>query len=70
MTKDEPFQMRELVDCIFYLNEFFDDMDKISFWMMTENPHLGNISPFDLFTRGRGHKVLAFVKNALEENKI
>ena len=64
------FEMRELVDCIFYLHEFFDDIDKIAVWMMLPNPHLGNASPFALFQRGRGHKVLAFVKNALEENKI
>lgn len=67
---DDKFQMRELVDCIFYLHDFFDDLDKVSAWMMVKNPHLGNVTPMDLFMRGRGHKVLAFVKGALEENKI
>lgn len=67
---DQPFQMRELIDCILRLQDFFNNKEKVSAWMTCKNPHLGNTSPWNLFQRGRGHKVLAFVKGALEENKI
>lgn len=67
---EQKFQMREMVECVLCLHDFFQDMDKVSAWMMIKNPHLGNVSPWDLFERGRGHKVLSFVKGALEENQL
>jgi hypothetical protein len=58
--------MMNLSETIVLLLEFFKlDNGKASLWMITENPNLGNAVPFDLFTRGRGHKVLEFVKQEL-----
>jgi hypothetical protein len=62
--------VEQLIQTIRLLEEFFDaDADKISLWLMTKNPHLGNIEPMEFFLRGRGKKVFKFAENALEENK-
>lgn len=68
---DQPFQIKEYAECVNLLNDFFQgDINKVSAWMNCINPHLGNTSPFYLFQCGRGHKVLAFVKGALEDNEL
>ena len=55
------------------LADFFkDDPAKITYWLLTENPHFGGVSPAELIAiRGEKglQKVAAFVKGALEENK-
>lgn len=63
-------ELADLVQLIRLLDEFFDSDDlKVSVWLSTKNPHLGESKPIDLFLKGRGHKVLAFARNAIDENK-
>lgn len=45
------------------------DDDKAYFWMVTPNPNFGGSSPYNLILCGRSHKVLAFIENAITENK-
>lgn len=66
MTLESMMQLQETI-CLL-LEHFKKDPGKSALWMMTPNPSLGNSVPFEFFLRGRGHKVLSFVKNALEEN--
>jgi len=61
----------QLIDILVNLHCCFgpDALDKIRFWMMTKNPHFGFISPVRLLAKGRGHKVLQFIEQALDDNK-
>jgi len=60
----------QLVKSIDLLTAFFQgNKDKVAAWLSTKNPNLGKTTPLDLFFRGRGHKVLLFIKSSLEENK-
>lgn len=62
---------KQLVEAICLLNEFFeDDYEKIVIWLEIENPLLGNVAPVDLFARGRGHKVIAFIRSQLDDNGL
>jgi len=65
MTTEE---MKDLIRSLELLKLFFNDDEKVAFWMTTENPHLGEAKPFNLFLRGRGHKVKAFIEASIEEN--
>lgn len=57
------------IEIVILLHVFFQDVIKINRWLNTPNPLLGNSSPISLVKVGRGEKVLAFIKNALDENK-
>lgn len=57
-------ECRELV-----LESFDGDTVKTDIWFYTKNPHLGHIAPVELIHRGLGDKVMAFITNAIEENK-
>lgn len=60
----------ELLEANCLLLAFFHgDAEKIATWMTTKNPNFGGGIPLQLFMMGRGHKVLAFIKNAIDENK-
>jgi hypothetical protein len=48
---------------------FFGDDDKVDTWLNSSNANFGGCTPMKLFQADRGHKVLAFVENALEENE-
>ena len=48
---------------------FFGDDDKVNTWLNSSNMNFGGCTPMKLFQADRGHKVLLFVENALEENK-
>lgn len=57
----------ELTICIDLLKGFFkDEPEKVNIWMTTPNPLLGNVVPMDMIDRGRGHKLIQFIKNCLE----
>lgn len=63
-------QMVYIVECIKLVDTFFkNDSNKTAAWMKAKNPLLGESSPIMLILRGRGHKVLAFIKSQLDENK-
>lgn len=55
----------------FLLLEFFKgDTSKVSEWLRVKNPLLGNISPDRMMKLGRSDKLLEFIKNAIDDNKI
>jgi hypothetical protein len=57
------FEMRDLV-----LDFFKGDNLLAALWWRTPNSLLGNIKPDDMVIIGREDKLLAFVKNQLEDN--
>lgn len=51
------------------LIEFFKgDQEKIKLWLDSDNLNFGGSSPGLLMNNGRAHKVLAFIKAAIDEN--
>ena len=58
----------QVAEAIELLDAFFKDEVKTNAWFNIENPLLGNCTPMELFIRDRGHKVLSFIKNAIDEN--
>ncbi len=59
-----------LLDIFELVLPFFDgDEKKTAIWMLTENPHLGGISPIDLWNFGKGKKLIKFIENRLSENE-
>ena len=64
-------EMQDLLESIKLVQDFFTlNPEKTALWFTLENPLLGNVKPIDLFFRGRGHKVLSFIKNSIDENKL
>jgi len=62
--------VKEMMEALTLLNTFFQgDQTKIHAWMTTPNPLFGETTAIRLILMGRGHKVLAFMKNAIEENQ-
>lgn len=53
-----------LVETIVELHAIFNDISKVTFWMNTKNLNFGGFSPITLISKGRGQKVLEFVKGA------
>lgn len=47
----------------------YDDF-KLFNWFNTENPHLGNVSPFRLIEQYRQEKLIKFIESALSENEL
>jgi len=60
--------MIDLIDSIQMVHDIFDDNEKVARWFITKNPHLGMAIPIEFFMNGRGHKVLKFIKGAMDEN--
>jgi hypothetical protein len=50
------------------LYKFFKDEKKVKAWLNLKNLNFGGFAPIDLIKRGRAHKVLEFINNALDEN--
>lgn len=59
----------ELIDIICKVNCFFENYDKTLLWMKSKNNNFGGCSPLDLINRGRSHKVVEFINDALDSNK-
>ena len=59
----------QLVEIIVKVNSILNDYNKTRAWLTTKNLNFGDISPMRLIERGRGHKVLEFIDDALFENK-
>lgn len=51
-------------------NFFRDEPHKVSIWMKTVNPLLGDITPIDMINNGRVQKLLKFVETQIAENKM
>lgn len=53
------------------LDVFFQgNFKKTDTWIRTYHPLLGNQRPWDMINEGREKKLLKFIKNAIEENKL
>lgn len=68
IKKEQRRLVIESTECtrkiIFYLNDFFDnDQQRIYLWLTTENPSLGNVTPFDMIKLGREKKLLEFIED-------
>lgn len=48
---------------------FPDEPAKVEWWLMTRNPHFGDISPYALIRLGRTHKVVQFIEAAKRDNE-
>lgn len=57
------------IDIIIGVHCFFNDIEKVHFWLHLENPNLGGATPVHLMRSGRSKKLLKWINNALEENK-
>ena len=57
---------QQLIEIIVELYAFFNDYEKIYFWLYTKNLNLGGSQPIALIKRGRGNKVLEFIKSSHE----
>ena len=65
LLKDHVFTSPEYLEIVVLLHAFFNDFEKMHLWLTTENPHFAHSTPAQLIIRGRGHKVLSFINNAL-----
>lgn len=68
LLKDHVFTSPEYLEIVVLLHAFFDDFEKMHHWLIFENLNFGGSTPAQLIIRGRGHKVLSFINNALREN--
>lgn len=61
-------ETKMIVEIVCRVNDFFRDYEKSATWLNTPNLNFGNLAPLFLIGVGRGHKVLAFIKDAREGN--
>ncbi|MES2215627.1 MAG: hypothetical protein V4485_06450 [Pseudomonadota bacterium] len=62
-------QVSTPMECYRLVGEFFKkDKEKTKLWFESKNPLLGNISPEDMLSIGRGWKLLKFIQNQMEGN--
>ncbi len=62
LNDDERLEIAEI------LAKAFKDPKKIALWMMSNNPNFG-ASPCVMIALGRGHKVLSFMRAAINQNQ-
>jgi hypothetical protein len=65
MKHEEIEFMNEAINL---LQDFFKNDVKVDKWLNSPNLNFGGATAINLFLNGKGHKVLLFVKNALDEN--
>lgn len=58
-----------VVEAIHELHSIFHDNEKVVWWLATRNPNFGLMRPIELFQKGRGHKVLKFIRTAKLETE-
>lgn len=72
MSKDTSWHTyldSNTVEIITLVDKFFKgDHGKTALWMSTDNLNFGGTSPNKLIKMNRGHKVLQFIKTALDED--
>ena len=60
---------KEQVEAIVLVNEFFKgDAAKVAAFFNTPNLNIGGAKPNQMFERGRGHKLVQWIKSQLESN--
>ena len=59
------------IECYMLVFEFFNkNLEKTALWFRTPNRNFGGSSPHTLIDKGRADKLLLFIKNAIDENKL
>lgn len=66
--KNSEKTMESIAEISEMLFEFFKDNMKVSYWMNTKNPLLGNVSPMSMILIGRVEKLKSFIKSQLAED--
>ena len=64
--------MKTLIDVMIFghVYEYFGgNAEKTVAWMTTENPLLGNVTPYKMMEDGRSEKLLEWVEQQLSENR-
>lgn len=67
LDKEQSQLYREINSILF--DVFHGSLSKIEKWWHTGNPNFGGSSPKYLLVMGRGHKILALIKEVMEESK-
>jgi hypothetical protein len=61
---------KNMVEAIVRAYLFFQDYGKARVWLCSKNLNFGGFSPVELIHRGRGFKVIEFMKNAVKEEGL
>ena len=71
IPKEVLDRLQEIANiCSLVAQHFEGNVSKTELWFKTKNPLFGNISPRDMIRYGRYEKLLRFVTDALEENRV
>lgn len=52
------------------LDRHFKDAEKTDRWLQLENLLLGGMRPVDMIKKGQSDRLISFIKNQIEENKL
>lgn len=67
MTEFERDDQKKIMSL---LMEFFkQDIEKVIWWMTTQNPLLGNVAPVVFLRLGRTDKLLKFIEGLISKNE-
>lgn len=69
-SSEIKINMKDVRDVFDIVNVYFGSELKALQWIVTENPLLGNKTPFWMVVKGRKEKLIKFIKNAIEENTL
>lgn len=74
MAKSDPLRdvpiTPELMEIVVNLHVFFSDYEKMALWLKLKNPCLGGLSPVQMLRFGREKRLLEFVDQSIDENKL
>ena len=62
-------RLTEWATAINLVASFFKDNEKTILWFNTPNSFFGEVTPRNMIRIGRSKKLIAFIRNALSENK-
>lgn len=68
MPSESPSSLLDVLEIV--LPFFENDFAKASVWMLTPNENLGGESPVDLWNMGHKQRLMEFIENCIDENKI
>ena len=69
MSKDYLI-FRDAAELRGILHDYFDgDTDKVTLWLATANPSLGNVIPNDMLKAGKLDNLLKFARSAMDEHE-
>lgn len=64
-TREQNKIHHQLQNAVKLVDKYFEDRDKSLAWFRAGNPQFGGLSALEMITRGRGDKVLKFIKESL-----